>query len=410
MRTRLSRMERAVGWFVMLATALLVFGFGYYMYQTAKSKGWFNTKARFFTFLNTAAGLKPQDPVELMGFQVGRITRIDTMPPREFDYNIYLEFEVDAPYYGYMWTEGSRAKVAPADFLGKRSVELTKGTGGHAAYISFMLRAAGIAEAKDLYLSDTNWRFAEDLFRPGTTQALARAFRPLTNVDVAAELGRTQINILNLSQTRRGLTGIWNEKENRYDPVTDGSKYWLHADESPALTQRLEDLVNQVQSALPNILKLTNQLSLVLSNSANLTSNLNFVAVDARPAVSNLALITAQWNRPGAFGEWLLPTNLNQKLDATLTSANTNLDLLAANLDRALDNLAGITSNLNAQVQANTNMLSSISKAVIDTDNLVQGLKHHWLLRSAFKHKATNAPPEKPAQPLLPPKERGEQR
>jgi hypothetical protein len=50
---------------------------------------------------------------------------------------------------------------------------------------------------------------------------------------------------------------------------------------------------------------------------------------------------------------------------------------------------------LNAQVQANTNLLGGISKAVTDADDLVQGLKRHWLLRSAFKTKATNAPAKK---------------
>jgi hypothetical protein len=47
LRTRLSRMERAVGWFVFLATALLLFGFGYYIYHTAERKGWFSSRRRF---------------------------------------------------------------------------------------------------------------------------------------------------------------------------------------------------------------------------------------------------------------------------------------------------------------------------------------------------------------------------
>jgi hypothetical protein len=34
----------------------------------------------------------------------------------------------------------------------------------------------------------------------------------------------------------------------------------------------------------------------------------------------------------------------------------------------------------------------------------VQGLKHHWLLRSAFKTKATNAPPAAPVDQLRSPK------
>ena len=40
---------------------------------------------------------------------------------------------------------------------------------------------------------------------------------------------------------------------------------------------------------------------------------------------------------------------------------------------------------------------------VTDSDDFVQGLKRHWLLRSAFKVKATNAPP---VAPSLPPKMR----
>jgi hypothetical protein len=47
---------------------------------------------------------------------------------------------------------------------------------------------------------------------------------------------------------------------------------------------------------------------------------------------------------------------------------------------------------LNAQVQANSNMLAQISDIVVHSDQFVQGLKHFWLLRSAFKTPKTNAP------------------
>ena len=50
-------------------------------------------------------------------------------------------------------------------------------------------------------------------------------------------------------------------------------------------------------------------------------------------------------------------------------------------------------SNLNAQVQANDKILAQISSAVIHADEMVQGLKRHWLPRSAFKEKKTNPPP-----------------
>ena len=115
------------------------------------------------------------------------------------------------------------------------------------------------------------------------------------------------------------MTGIWNDREGRYDPYTRTSKpYELLADESAAVTERLEQLVSEVEQALPNILGLTNQLTLVLSNSANLTSNLNAVALGAQPTVSNLTLLTAQLDHPGALGEWLLPTNIHRQLEGTL--------------------------------------------------------------------------------------------
>ena len=55
LRTRLNRMERAVGWFIILATVLLLFGFGYYIYNTAERRGWFKIKAPYFTYAESGA-------------------------------------------------------------------------------------------------------------------------------------------------------------------------------------------------------------------------------------------------------------------------------------------------------------------------------------------------------------------
>jgi len=179
--------------------------------------------------------------------------------------------------------------------------------------------------------------------------------------------------------------------------------YVLDPLESMALTERLDKVVSQVEAALPSFLNLTNQLSSALSGVSSLTSNLNTVAVGAQPIVTNLSTVTAQLDHPGALGEWLLPTNLNANLDATVATANTNLQ----NLNATILNLADLTSNLNHQVQMNSNILSQLSTAVRDADDFVQGLKHHWLLRSAFKKQNTNSPPAKAVQPGTPQKGRG---
>lgn len=419
LRTRLSRMERAVGWFVILALAILVFGFGYYAYHIAKRKGWFLTKATYFTYTEEATGLKVGDPVTLMGSDAGEITAIVPMPADQFVYNVYIEFDLKWPYFEYMWTEGSRAKVATADLLGKRVVQVTKGSGGYPTYVFYPLREVSVSEAQGM-ADAAEWVMAEEIQSPYGTNLIAAPKEALTNLTAIAATGCTNILIMKVTEQRKLMTGIWNDKNSRYEPYTENSKYWLISDQSAAVTERLERLVGEVEKALPNILSLTNQLMRVMSNGANLTSNLNVAAMNAQPALSNLAILTAEMNRPGTLGEWLLPTNINQKLDTalgtadttlntantTLASANSNMTVLVENLVRSLDNLANLTSNLNNQVEVNTNILSVISRAVVDTDDLVQGLKRHWLLRSAFKTKPTNAPPTTtPAQPIRSPKD-----
>ena len=421
LRTRLSRMERAVGWFVVLATAMLVFGFSYYVYNTAKRKGWFKTRAPYFTFVNRATGLKVGDPVMLMGFEAGRITQVLPQPPEDFYYNVYVEFEIIEPNYGYLWTDGSRTKVE-ADFLGKRVLEVTKGTGGHATYLFHPLHELTLAEAERLDAPE-KWLLGADIYDETETNRVIKAMTPLQKETLAVlrQLRCEKFSAFDAREQRKSPTVVWNDQEGRYVKFVPKSNpkenlkaniYWLPADESPAVSERLDKLIGQVEKALPDILDFTNKIAAVLANGVNLTSNLNAVALNAQPASSNLAYITAQLRAPGGLGEWALGTNGQRNLDAALENVNatvvhtdTNLTALVENLARSLDHLADITSNLNAQVQANTNILGSISSAVVDADDLVQGLKRHWLLRSAFRGKTTNAPPSAPR--LASPKEQG---
>jgi len=420
LRTRLNRMERAVGWFVFLATALLVFGFCYFIFKTATRKGWFIPRAPYFTFTDRATGLKVGDPVVLMGFEVGQITRIDTMEPWS-EYNVYVEFEIKEPYNGYLWTghKGSRAKVATSDLFGKRVLEVTKGYDGYPAYTFHPLTEVPMEQARQEPRPE-KWQFASEHYDASATNLLIRALAPVTAEALAklADLGLKQISVLTTDEIRNSPTAVWHDQSGSYtsfiakavpEHKIKANLYWLVSDETPAITERLEDIVNQVQQALPGIFELTNQITEVLASGSNLTSNLNVVALDVQPAVSNLTFLTAQLRSPGSLGDWMLGPTGRLNAEAALANANlaiaradTNFAATLENLARSLDEVAGITSNLHAQVQANTNILSSITKAVVDADELVQGLKRHWLFRSAFKAKPetkagskseTNAPP-----------------
>jgi ABC-type transporter Mla subunit MlaD len=390
LRTRLSRMERAVGWFVMIATGLLLFGFGYYIYKTAERKGWFKPKFEYETSLNDGSGLKVGDPVKIMGAVAGEITDIVPNAPEEY-YGITVKFVILKPHYGYIWTD-SKVSVS-SDLLGNRVLQISKGVTG----ISTILDD----KAKNP-LAMLNWKPARDA-REKLLKDIAKEnpSLPQTNQFLFHWTVKTELEKLVNANSNAFYTNLT-------------ASYWIDPDEAPSLQDRAQKVIDEVEAALPNILNLTNSIAGTLNGATTLTSNLNTVAVNVQPAISNVTILLSQLNKPGALGDWLLPTNVNQKLDsvmdnADMATANLNTNLMT--LNQSLEHLADLTSNLNHQVQINTNMLSDISKAVVDTDDLVQGLKHHWLLRSAFKseNKKTNAPPEKPGNPALSPKMQGNQ-
>lgn len=369
LRTRLSRMERAVGWFVLLATALLVAGFAYYIYNTAARKGWFIQKVEYQTSLANATGLKPGDPVVLMGFNVGEITRIEANGPWDY-YGVTVFFRVKKPYFGYVWSD-SNVKVASAGFLGGRTIEITKGLAG----VPTVAENTNKVAVGVLNLGYLKEQLAKLL---AANKSPAEA---LAELNAASQVNRTLF----------------------YGAMDKATPYWLTPAESPAVTERLEKVMDQVEKALPNVLGLTNDLAQVLQNSALATSNLNLVAVSALPAAENLAKLSAELRGAGALGDWLLPPGAPAQIAAALTNANslltntdTNMAVLVGELAKSLESLAGITSNLNSQVQANTNLVKEVSDAIIHAADLMHGLKRHWLLRSAFKSPKTNSPPAAP--------------
>lgn len=423
LRTRLNKMERAVGWFVFIAAALLLFGFGYYIYHTAERKGWFLIKAKYKTYLQSSDGLKVGDPIYMMGFPVGEITRVFPLGPRS-PHNVEVDFNIRDNFFRYVWSQGSVVKVN-AGFLGQSQLEVTRGTGGYALCVTQPIYYKPIPELQQLVATQPGqWQLSQFIFASKSNRAETNVvFYPYQPYDglspstlqalAALNLESNSVYAYNNKANSQRIVAVWREELKRYD-FYDSDKdapVVLPAQESVPIAERLDKIVGQVETALPNILALTNKLFTVLDNAANATSNLNHTLIAAQPMVTNFAGISAQLRDPGGLALWALGTNSQMQfasaltnVNVLLTGVNTNLNSLTAGIGATLDNVANITSNLNVQVQSNSNMLGSISKMVKDSDDFVQGLKRHWLLRSAFKTKTTN---DVPAAPLKTPHDTG---
>ena len=294
---------------------------------------------------------------------MGEITEITPNDPSEW-YGITVSFWIKKPYYGYIWSD-SAVKVT-SDILKKRSLEIAKGIQGVPTVLENTNRVAVGILKRDFFV------------------------QKLAELDPRGANTQTALWQLNADAKEHS--------DEFYTPLDDKSAYWLKPAEAVPVNERIEKLVTQVESALPNILDLTNRIALVLDDASRLSINANELLAVLMPVATNVAIITENIRNPrGSLGEWLLPTNINRQLEGTLAGVNTNLPVVVADIDQVLNNLADITSNLNAQVQANSDMLGGIAKTVADADDFVQGLKRHWLLRSAFKSQPVYGPVPPPS-------------
>jgi ABC-type transporter Mla subunit MlaD len=361
LRTRLSRVERAVGVFVIIATLLLLAGLAFYMYSTAQRKGWTKKKFNYYTYLRSGEGIREGNEVTLLGFPAGRVTKVEAMEPFYWEGNVFIQFQILEPYDGYIYDD-SKVRIVAKGFLGERGLEVLLG---------------GVT--------------------PG--------YKPHATYDVTRDKkgGIVKIN------------GVWDDQAGKHLPLSERPKgYGLKADEGVPISERAEKLVGQVEAFLPD---LTNKLSLVMSNLVNVTARADTALAEVQPLLTNVSAITANLKDPnGSLGRWILTPELSSQLTQTLANVNitvtnanamilqakdtvantdSNVTKLASGLDMTLINIADMTSNLNAQVQMNTNLVSNINSAIVSADVMMQGLKKHWLLRSAFKEKKEMTPVKK---------------
>jgi molybdopterin converting factor small subunit len=160
--------------------------------------------------------------------------------------------------------------------------------------------------------------------------------------------------------------------------------------------KRLPEILGQVEKRLPVIL---DQVEEVLASADSMVKSADAVAADARPVLANIKQITMHLRDPdGSLGEWLLPSELREEMGTTLATLNGNLKALA----KTLSNVAAMTGSLRGQVESNDHILDEISSLVIETDELVKGLKRIWLVRGAFGSPAPRVP-EAIDTPLLAP-------
>lgn len=344
LRTRLGRVERLVGLFLVATVLALVTAFGFYLRHIAKERGWFTVKVPYYTMIGDATGLRVGSPVTMKGFVVGEITKVETTEwsewHRENNLNVFVGFIVRDPYHGYIWTD-SKVKLGAGSFLGDRSLEIIRGSTGKVTVIAKPGQPARLLSEKYA------WKPAE-----------------------------TNLNYLTEAEAPSG--------------------FYLTAEEEQPLPVRLTEIANQVNAALPGVFAMTNQVNIALGNLTNITAQLASTMPKVDGAISEAtALVSAlkpALERPGGLGELILPTNLNTQVTLLVSNLNPGSGPLAitlSNVNQRLSDIGLTLTNVNQQLGQNTNLLADANQLTRDVGSLSVTietlLRKHWLFRSAFK-------------------------
>jgi ABC-type transporter Mla subunit MlaD len=363
LRTRLGRVERVVGLFVFLAVAAMIAGLAFYIRHQLVKRGYGLKRIPYYTYVSDSTGLQPGTPVKMMGFTVGTVTQVDRSPDLwwmvQNNLNVFVKFEVREPYFDYIWID-SKAKVGSGDFLGARVLEVTRGRGYELT--------VGNWRSKDPWVASDDW--ATDQYLKYNTLPLT--YRPLSR-------------------------------------QTNG--FFLFAEESQPLPEKLADVAQKVDAALPNILGLTNQVQSVLTNVVSLTKEIERTMPQVRQTITEAERLLADarplTQKPGGIGELLIPPALNAQLSNVLQDIHsnaetlgplvTNISLAVSDMRSTLLVVQNTVSNLQSQLGANTNLVPAVTQVAEKTAQLAETtdilLRRHWLFRSAFKTNKNDVTP-----------------
>jgi hypothetical protein len=344
--------------------------------ETGDARGWWVTEVPYYTYLPNASGIKVGSPVQMIGFKVGQVTKIEAVSLSELrswsyygEHPVFVGFNVREPYPGYI-TSDSTLKLGgfPIEIAGGVTLEVTVG-------------------------SDKGL---------------------LTTTNGNGHLGVLSDDLAYAQITKKAITNL--QAYARYTPLAETKKgFFLALDESDTMMAQVQRILGKVDGisgtlnqAMPG---LTNELQKTLGNVSVLTESL-------KPALANpggigkLLLPTslvARLDQPGGIGELVIPTNLNAELVGTLAAVHTNLPGTLSNLNQRMTELGPVMTNLNAGTARLGPLMTNVDEALgsvksntvprvnslLETlDSFVAGMKRHWLFRSAFKTAPTNAPPK----------------
>lgn len=300
--------ELKVGIVVIVAIALFIFGF-----QFLKGKNIFNKQTTLFSVYDKIDGLIEANPLQVNGFKVGQVSKIELLRVGDTSYKVKVSFilteDVKIP-------KNSKARIISADLLGTKAVQ-----------IIFNQEETEYVKDGDELIPDTDKSLQENVSAEiaplkkkmegliGSIDSVMTVVKEVMNADVRNNLIASFESIKNTIKTLESTTY-------KVDTLVSSEQ------------ARLANIINKVNSIAANIERNNDKITNIINNFSSLSDTLAKSKIKETIENTNKALAQAN----GIIADINAGKGSVGKLIKN-DSLYNNLNKSAADLDKLMNDL-----------------------------------------------------------------------
>ncbi len=298
--------EVKLGVIVVLAIGLFIWGASF-----LKGKDIFSKDVYFYGVYPRVEGLGVSNPVIINGFKVGRVNKIYFHPSMNGD--LVVQFSVDANKFDI--PIDTRARIASADILGSKSIDLIIGESIKFAKSGDTLRSdveASLTDEVNQQILPLK-RKAEDLIQTvdSAIMVVSAIFNQEARNDLSASFGSIKRSLETFEMTAKRIDNMISEEKDHFSAIFANVE---------SISTNLKNNNENLTVAIENINQVTDSLA---------NSNLKQTINNAAMAMESAAVVLKQIeNGEGTVGSLLN----NDTLYTNLEAASRDLDKLFLDL------------------------------------------------------------------------------
>jgi phospholipid/cholesterol/gamma-HCH transport system substrate-binding protein len=356
MKLRIKFADKIVGFFILFS----IIGLAVVLILLGMNQRWFRKDVHFFTEFNSGSGLKVGMPINLKGFEIGKLDKLNLDAKTR---RVRVDFHIYSEYYQDIALQNSVIELASSPIGLGSSLLFHPGKSG----VTFPDITPPPLEEGD-FIPSTDFKEGVDLVRKGLVD---RSSGEDSIGALLAEIKPIIEQVKNIVPSINAILLL----------VEEGLKGQTKENEIGAILVNIDKMLKDngpLGQSLENISKITLTLS----------KEIEQMALSLKTSLGSIEKLTKSIEDPTGLVPRLLDPkgSIKTLLDDNNVLYNEILSIIA-NFDGIITQLNGFTRFLNNTQPQISGLLDETNKALDNAQDVMEGLKNNPLLRGGIPEK-----------------------